>query len=807
MIARNIEMKGEPGRGDEDAFVAADLGRLIVDNIWVVTSIAALVFVASLLNAYFATPMYDANAVLRVDLPNPNGLGIALQAPQVAQPVPLKLPTDVEIEMVQSRNVLLPVIEQFRLNISVTPRSVPLLAEVTGLFSTRGVPMPPVLGLRSFAWGGEDVHLSALRVPRELENEPLRMLVLEGGRYRLDDPNGRPVLAGTVGAPATGDGVSITVDRMAARPGTRFTVVRYSDVDAIARLHRQLQVMELGKDTGVIQILYESSDPLLAMHVTDAIAKTYVAAHIAQRREEASETLAFVDGELPRLRDELRQAEVRLSDYQTAVGSIKPDPESTMYLQGSLDFAREIANVRLQRTRLLEQFTPDSAQVRTADNQLKQLISEKEAFEARFSTLPLAVRTTADLTRDVKAANDIYLAMLNKSHELDVTRAGTLGNVHIVDTALWPSRPVKPKRLLIVASGAGAGVILGVLFVFVRQQYFNGVREPLSVERRLRLPVFGAIRFSNEQARLDYGAERIASPETLAGDKLGGEPHTRDHAGAIDAGLSEPEGLREPGVAAHFHRASHEASNHARTPSLARKRHATGAPLALYRPADLAMEQLRDVRTALECAVAVAPNKILLVTGATPGTGKSFVSANLAVLASETGKRVLLIDADMRRGVLASHFGLPASNGLAELLAGHIMPLHAIQPTCIDGMSLLATGLYPPNPSALLATQRMRNLLQVVSEQFDLVIVDTPPVLAVTDANILAAHAGATLLVLRPNVQTQSELEETLRRLDRAGANLIGAVFNAMPQRRSEKRWHAYASAYTANANQMQRNA
>ncbi len=807
MSVKSIGMKNETGRGDEDAFVAGDLGRLIVDNIWVVTCIAALVFGASILKAYLATPMYDANAVLRVDLPNPNGLGIALQAPQVAQPVPLKLPTDVEIEMVQSRNVLLPVIEQFRLNLSVTPRRLPLLADITDLFATRGTPMPPILGLPSFAWGGEIVTLASLRVPRELENEPLGMLVLDGGRYRLDDPNGRPILSGTVSVPAAGDGVSITVDRLAARPGTRFTVVRYSDVDAIERIHRQLQVMELGKDTGVIQILYESSDQMLAMRVTDAIAKTYIAAHIAQRREEASETLAFVDGELPRLRDELRQAEVRLSDYQTAVGTIKPDPESTMYLQGSLDFAREIASVRLQRTRLLEQFTPDSAQVRTTDDQLKQLAGEKEAFEARFSTLPLAVRTTADLTRDVKAANDIYLAMLNKSHELDVTRAGTLGNVHIVDTPLWPSRPVKPKRLLIVATGAGAGVILGVLFVFVRQQYFNGVREPLSVERRLRLPVFGAIRFSSEQARLDYGADRIASPQTHPGDRMSADTQAPDAAGAIDPHGSDPQRLREAGIGAPLHRASHEASNHAKSPSSARKRHVTGAPLAIHRPADLSMEQLRDVRTALECAVAVAPNKILLVTGATPGTGKSFVSANLAVLASETGKRVLLIDADMRRGVLASHFGLPASNGLAELLAGHIIPLRAIQPTCIDGMSLLATGLYPANPSALLATQRMRNLLHIASEQFDLVIVDTPPVLAVTDANVLAAHAGATLLVLRPNVQTQSELEETLRRLDRAGANLIGAVFNAMPQRRSEKRWHAYARAYSANASQMQRNA
>jgi tyrosine-protein kinase Etk/Wzc len=219
---------------------------------------------------------------------------------------------------------------------------------------------------------------------------------------------------------------------------------------------------------------------------------------------------------------------------------------------------------------------------------------------------------------------------------------------------------------------------------------------------------------------------------------------------------------------------------------------------------DVPVEALRGIRASLQRQIQDAANNVLVVTGATPGTGKSFVSSNLAVLNAQAGKRVLLIDGDMRRGRLAAVFKQTGSVGLAEVLTGQLDIDHVIRDTGVHGLSFIAAGQFPPNPSQLLSTPRMQQLLDHLGELYDLIIVDTPPVLAVSDANMMASLAGSTLLVVRPNAQSERELEETAKRLDRTGAHLVGMIFNAMPRRRSEKRSYGYAAAYAAESTPQQ---
>ena len=289
------------------------------------------------------------------------------------------------------------------------------------------------------------------------------------------------------------------------------------------------------------------------------------------------------------------------------------------------------------------------------------------------------------------------------------------------------------------------------------------------------LTVFGSILFSDEQARLDRGVNQLPLLPAAA------------HARGDETIASSADALGE-------------ATFHAALPSPTMNHSSRRNLLSVYGLDDMSMEELRAVRTALQPEIADAPNNIVLVTGATPGTGKSFVSANLAVVLAETGKQVLLIDGDLRRGHLAAAFGQPSEGGMAEVLTGQLEWKEAIRSVNVNGLSFISTGQYPSNPSELLSTPRMRQLLEQFSRQFDLVIIDTPPVLAVTDANIIAPHAGSTVLVVRPNAQTERELEETFRRLDRAGARVIGAIFNAAARRRSEKRTYQYASLYAAAA-------
>lgn len=761
-------------RNNVDAFSAGELGRLIVDNLWLVICIVFLVTGASMLYAFLATPIYSADALVKVDFPNPNALGEASKAQE--QVIASTLPTQAEIQIIQSRSVLAPVIRKFKQDTSITPHRIPFIGAITKQFGTPGTPMPAPTGLDSYAWGGEDAAVGSLTVPSRLEDTSLSLTVLDHGRYRLADPNGRTLVEGAPGISAKANGVALTMQRLVARPGTEFTIVRYSEVKAIERFLRQLKVSESGKETGVVQILYENADPELAQAITNGIAQSYIASHIAQHREEALKTREFIDGELPTLRGNLTKAEAELSQYRTSASSMQAGTEAASYLQGSIEFDRQIATLRVQKAALASRFTPDAREVQTVDQQLALLQGAKSAFEARFDQLPASERRAADLTRNAKVAEDIYVAMVNKSNELAVTQAGTLGNVHIIDTALLPADPVKPKRALVIGVGAAGGLMMAVLFVFARRRWSSTLENPLVVERHLNLPVFGHVLFSDEQARSDrvQNSNSLPTKRRLSGGTQQKRPASTTGSPARLAYAGTAPQDTEPGT----HRFLLATDGHDEIP----------------------VEALRGIRASLQRHIQDATNNVLVVTGATPGTGKSFVSSNLAVLNAQAGKRVLLIDGDMRRGRLAAVFKQTGAGGLAEVLTGEADIGHVIRETGIHGLSFIAAGRFPSNPSQLLSTPRMQQLLEHLGERYDLIIVDTPPVLAVSDANLMASLAGSTLLVVRPNAQSERELEETAKRLDFTGAHLVGMIFNAMPRRRSEKRSYGYAAAYAAQS-------
>ena len=183
------------------------------------------------------------------------------------------------------------------------------------------------------------------------------------------------------------------------------------------------------------------------------------------------------------------------------------------------------------------------------------------------------------------------------------------------------------------------------------------------------------------------------------------------------------------------------------------KRRLTGATgvrlLAIEHPDDLAVESLRSLRTAMQFAMLESPNNRVMITGATPGVGKSFVTANFAALMAAAGKRTLLIDADLRRGHMHQYFGLQRHGGLSELIAGSLTVQQTVHRQVVPNLDFLATGQLPPNPAELLVSDSFKTTLERLSEQYDLVVIDTPPVLVAADTATVATHAGTVLLVAR----------------------------------------------------------
>jgi tyrosine-protein kinase Etk/Wzc len=724
-------------RTEEEDVVLGQLLRVIVDDIGWLIGIAAAVVAIAVFYCFVAKPVYTADTQVRVEPADyttqaltQTQTGAAIQSGSSAG----SLPTDAEIQMIESRSVVEPVVREFKLNFSVTPVTLPVLGSLANRLATPGTPSRPWFGLSSFAWGGESADVDAVNVMPSLEGKKLTMTALPQGRYELTGPDGEHLLQGVVGQVAEGGGVSILVNKLIARPGTRFTVVRMNDLDAITAFQSAIKVQEEGKQTGVIDISLDNNDPSRAADIANAVAQSYLREHVATKQADANKMLDFLKSEEPRLKQELETSEQALSTYQSKSGSMNASDESKVYLEGSVQYEQQISQLQLQIASLLQRFGDQHPVVIAARKQLAELQGERSKYDTKFRDLPSTEVKAVQLQRDAKVAEDTYELLLNRIQELSVQRVGTGGNVHIVDTAMRPGKPAKPKKALIISAATLLGLIVGTGFVLLRRNMFKGIVDPEQIERSFHLPVYGLVPLSAEQA-------------------------------LIEKRQPQPGGTRLRELLAHS------------------------------RPRDLTVESLRSLRTSLQFSMMDAKNRVIVLTGSVPGVGKSFLTANLGVLLAHSGKRVLLIDGDMRRGALERYLGGSQENGFSELLSGQISLDEAIRTSNIDNLSFISCGRRPPNPSELLMSPRLGQYLEVLSQRFDMLLIDTPPVLAVTDAAIIGAHAGSTFLVLRSGIHTEGEIADTLKRLRTAGVAVEGGIFNAVPQR---KRNAYYGYDYTS---------
>jgi tyrosine-protein kinase Etk/Wzc len=709
---------------EEEDVVLGQLIQVVLDDIWWLLGIALAIVLAASVYCYLAKPVYSADAHVRVEASD--NTSQALTQTQTGAAIASgssTLPTDAEIEIIKSRGVVAPVVAQCKLNFSVSPMTVPLLGSLSARFSKTGTLTKPWFGMNSYAWGGEVIDVDAVEVERPLEGQKLVLQALGTGRYRLSAPDGRTLLEGHEGEAASGNGVSITVNKLVARPGTRFTVMRANDLDAIASFQSAIAVSEQGKQTGVIQISLEDQNPERAADIANALAQSYVRQHIESKQEDASKMLEFLKSEEPRLKADLQRAEGDLTEYQRQAGVINASDEAKVYLEGSINYEQQISALRLQVSTLQQRFEENHPALQTARQQLAQLEGERERYSSRFRDLPQSEVKAVALQRDAKVAEDIYVLLLNRVQELSVQKAGTGGNVHIVDAALRAGAPIKPKKLLVMSAAVILGLILGTGFVFARRAMFKGIDDPERVERIAGLPLFGLVPLSVEQVKFDVETKR--------------------------------------------------SSEHDRQAPI----------LATLRPNDVCVEIMRSLRTSMQFTLMEARNHVVMLTGPASGVGKSFLAVNLAVLLAASGKKVLLIDADMRRGKLERAFGGERANGLAELLAGAIGLEQAIHTTRIPSLSFMAAGKRPDNPSELLMSPRLQQYLEGLGRVYDVVFIDTPPVLAVTDASIIGKLSGTNFLVLRSGAHNETEISDAVRRLRTAGIAVQGAIMNGMAQR------------------------
>ncbi|AMV45294.1 exopolysaccharide biosynthesis protein [Paraburkholderia caribensis] len=719
-MKNNGVMNSNARHDAEEEFILGDLLRVIAEDVWWLVGTVLVILAVGGLYCVFAKPVYVANALIKIEQANDSAPAL-MQLSSVASAM-TPLPADAEITIMQSRDVLRNVVEKFKFDITVEPKKIPIFGRLASSLATPGRPANPWFGLTSYAWGGEVADVRSLEVPPVLEGERLILTSRPGGRYDLHDPDGNLLLRGTVGKTSSGNGVTLFVNQLVARPETQFLVVRINDVDAVSGLQKFIAVQEQGKLTGLVDVSMESDDPAFAAEVTNDLAQTYLRRHVQSKQVNAENMLSFLKTEEPRLKAELDRAEIALAQYQRQSGSITAGEEAKVYLAGSVEYEQQMSAMRLQLAALQERFGDDHPLIKATREQIGQLTAQRERYEARFRNLPEAEVRAVQLQRDAKVAAEIYELVLTREQELSVQKAGTGGNAQIVDMAIRPGTPVKPKKLLIMSAATMLGLILGVTVILARRRLFGGIEDPEAIERMFQLRICGMVPLSDQY--MQTGGRYVTGK---------GWPHS---------------------------------------------------VLAHASPADACVESLRSLRTSMQFTMLDSRNRIVMLTGPVAGVGKSFLTVNLAVLLANSGKQVLMIDADMRKGALERYVGGAADGGLAELLAGGIPVEEAIRQTRFDGLDFISCGKRPSNPAELLMSSRFAQCLHELEMLYDVILIDTPPVLAVTDASLVGEHAGASFLVLRSGMHRPIEIADAIKRLKVAGVDLKGGIFNGMPPSR-----------------------
>jgi len=712
-----------PTKDDTDEIDLRQLLGTLVDHKWWILGITGVFFGIAVAYALLATPIYRADAIVQVEAKVPSLPGLSDVSQSLGMGGSAEATT--EIALITSRAVVGSAVKALGLDVDVEPNRFPVIG---GYFARNAEQSEPDalsdvrFGLSRYGWGGEKLDVFQLEVPRHLVAQPLTLIVGEKGGYELLDNSGNHLLKGSVGLVATGHGVKMQVSEIRAHTGMRFEVTRSRHLTAVSELQDKISVVESGKDSGILTLAYENSNPELARSFLQQVAQAYVRQNVERNSAEASAQLAFVKEQLPNVRNQVDTAQKSLSAYQMRANSVDLTLQTKGLLDQEVAVETSIQQLRLQQAEMDRKFTRDHPAYQALMRQIGELEGRKNGFRGQVKQLPEAQQELLRLTRDLQVSNEMYTGMLNQAQQLDVARAGTVGNVRIVDVAeVDVTTPVKPRKTLIVLAGMVLGGFLSVAFVLLKQLLNRGVEDPSQIEE-LGLPVYASIPVSVQQQ----------SDSVRGKFRADGRLHL----------------------------------------------------LAVKDPADLAIEAVRSLRTSLHFARLEAKNNIVLISGASPNAGKTFVSSNLAAVIAQSGQRVLIIDADMRKGTLHKALGATQKPGLSDHLIGKVAREDVIrQLPGLENLSFITRGDVPPNPSELLMHSNFTEMVESLAPMYDLVIIDTPPILAVTDAAIIAHHAGTCLMVARFGLNQAKELALAKRRFEQNGIRIRGAIFNAVERR------------------------
>lgn len=694
-----------------------DLGRLIgefIDHRKLIISVTSLFTLVALIYAIFATPIYQADALIQVEQKQANAI-----LSNLSQMLPDSQPQSApEIALIRSRMILGKTVDDLNLQARVKQKYFPLLG-------------------RGFARLSGDkpgsLSISRLYIP-ENDNDTPEIILTVKERNSFSISVGDFIINGKVGELLDERGISLKVDEISAKPGTEFSIVYVSRLKAITDLQDDIAVADQGKDTGMLTLSLTGDNPVLIERILNSISENYLAQNIARQAAQDAKSLEFLSKQLPEVRSDLDQAEDKLNQYRRKSDSVDLSLEAKAVLDQIVNVDNQLNELTFRESEISQLYTKEHPTYKALMEKRKTLQDEKSKLNKRVSAMPETQQEILRLSRDVESGRAVYMQLLNRQQELNIAKSSAIGNVRIIDNAVTQPKPIKPKKILIVLIGIILGVMTSAGVVLLRVILRRGIETPEQLEE-LGINVYASIPIA----------------ETFSKSVVQKKGWSKKSAEEIQGFL------------------------------------------AVDNPADLSIEAIRGLRTSLHFAMMEARNNVLMISGASPNAGKTFVSSNLAAVISQAGKKVLFIDTDMRKGYTHKLFNENNTNGLSDILSGKVEINRALKKVVSGDFDFISRGMAPPNPAELLMHRRFGELLNWASENYDIVVLDTPPILAVTDAAIIGNYVGTTLLVARFELNTAKEIEVSVKRFEQAGVTVKGCILNGVVKKASSYYGYGYS--------------
>ncbi|AOY44979.1 tyrosine kinase [Psychrobacter sp. AntiMn-1] len=641
-----------------------------------------------------------------------------------------------EAELIRSRMILEPVINSLHLRIHLADPEVGAIDRIVNDRTNTAIHTPEGVSLTTT---DGQASISQFNVSQGYLNQSFTLTRSETG-FTLS--NELDEFKGQLNKPhqfkGTDGQIQITVNDLPDNSHA-VSLTKQSLQKTTNTINSALSVVEKGKQTGIIELSMTGNNQQQTSLILKEIVLSYVGQNQSRGTEDTTRTLEFMETQIPLLRKKLEDSEAVFNEFRTKYGTIDVSQEAEILLAENSQIDTQLSELKLKKADLTTYYTDEHPLVIQINEQIAVLNARKQKIDNTIAGLPEVQREFLKLSQDTEINREIYLNLLKNYQQLQIAKAGQTGFARIIDLPINTFDAIAPKKLQIMILALLLGGMLGTMLVLLKNLLRNVVKDPERLEAKTGVPVIATI---------------------------------------------------------------------PRSPLLTRLRKKNKSPNRLLAHVDndsLSYEAIKSLRTNLMFGMPVVGKvgeraKVILITGESPGVGKSFISSNLTEVFSQLDKKVLIIDADMRLGELHRMFDMTPDNGLGDYLAQQIELAKVIHPTSIDNIDFMPRGQHPKNPSSLLSGDKFEQMMTELNEHYDYIIIDSPPILAASDAMIMSHYADKVLMVTRYDQSVEGQVAYAIKQMHKADIQVDGIVLNDVQQGLMSKYSYHYSYAYGNNS-------